>query len=106
MILAYLQLTHTHIQSIEHHQTANKRRSDTDDEFDDFGRLDDAKKAGENTEHPAFGTTGNLSGGRRFRIQATVTRAFLCVEDRGLPFKSEDAGMDVWFTQQNACVIG
>ena len=104
-ILAQLELSKPHGQRVDKKQTADEWLTFTEDELDDFRRLDDADETGQDAENTALGAAGNEARRGRLGIEAAVARTFFCREDRSLAFKAEDAAVGVWFLQQNAGII-
>src|SRR5579884_2042975 len=104
-VLAQLQLAELHAQGVYEQQAAYQRFAFTENELDDLGRLNDAEQSGQNSEHTALRARRDKPRRRRFRIEATVARAFLGGEDAGLPFKAEDGGIGIRLSAEHAGIV-
>ena len=67
--------------------------------MDGFRRLDQADRARQNSQHPAFGAARHQARRWRLGIQAAIARAALIREHRGLAFEPEDGSVDVRLVQ-------
>src|SRR5205823_6149645 len=96
-ISADLEFLKTHLQGVVENQSADQRRTLSQDQLDRFGRLEEANQAGQDAQHAALGTAWYLAGWRRFRVQAAVARPVRREEHRRLPIEAEDAAVNVGF---------
>src|SRR6185437_15588882 len=104
-IFMQFQFAKTHGQRIDQQQPPDQRLSRTEDQLDDFRRLNDSQQARQNSQHPAFRTRRNKSRRWRLRIQAAIARTFLSAEHARLPFKTKDRGIRVRLSRQHARIV-
>ena len=104
-VFPQLQLAESYTQGIKHQEAPDKWLSLSNNQLNRFHRLDATDDSGQDTQDPAFRTTGYQSRRRRLGIQASVTGPFLSVENGYLPLETEDAPVNIRFAKQHAGII-
>src|SRR6516225_2063334 len=94
-----------HLQRIIKHESADERRTPSQDQFYTFRGLQTADQAWQNSQHASFGTAGHFPRWRRFRVKAPITGPVGREEYRRLSIKAKYAAVHIRFLQQNAGVV-
>ena len=90
---------------VVHHQPADQRIPDADDELHGLGRLDGSDGRAEDPEHPSLGAGWHQTRRRRLGEHAAVAGAVLGPPDAGLTVEAIDRPPDVGLAEQHARVV-
>src|SRR5690348_183735 len=104
-IFTQLEFPELEVERIEEQQSANQRLALAENQLDGFERLNRSNDAWQHSQHSTFSATWNQARRWRLRVEATVARAFPGVEHGSLPFKAEDAAVNVRLAQQDARIV-
>src|ERR1700730_7280637 len=106
-ILAHLEFTKPHFQSIETDQPPDERLTNPKDQLRCLDRLHHTDHSGQYPKHPALGTTGNHSRWRRLWKHTPITgTAEVWGKNGALTIKPENRSVDVRLLRQNTNVVG
>src|SRR5262245_53761526 len=104
-ILLELQLPKPYSQSVDQEKPADERIAAAKNQLDRLGGLNDAEKTRKDSQNAPFGARGNETRGRRLGVETAIAGTFCRPEDGRLPFESEDRGIDVGLTREDAGVV-
>src|SRR6266702_4745579 len=87
------------------HQATDQWLTNSEQQFDRFGGLQETDNAWKHTQDTGFGTTWCQCGRRWLRIETAITRSLVRLEDCQLAFKAEDAPMHNGLIGDNCHVV-
>ena len=94
------------VERVEKEQAVQKGEALAQDEFEDFGGLDEADDAGNDAEDAGLGATGREPGrGWFWKKTAVAGAAQVRGQDAGLALEAEDGAVDVGFLEEHAGIV-